>query len=118
MYVIEVSTLYVFDDKPTIAYYKDSLTLTTDISEAKKFKGKKEVDIVASKLSKSKSRTVKVIDVCTMELKILKGNFIEGERVTVSINGDIITRVVRYDSQAGDLSIVYKNKRYFYYEFY
>ena len=52
-----------------------------------------------------------------MELKIIEGDFIEGERVTVSIGGDVITRIVRWDSQAGDLSIVYKNRKYFYYEF-
>lgn len=52
-----------------------------------------------------------------MELKIIGGKFYEGERVTVSINGEVITRKVHYSRDAGDLYIVFKNDRYFYGEF-
>ncbi len=52
-----------------------------------------------------------------MELKILKGNFTEGEKVTVSINGKEINRKVHYSKEAGDLFIWFKNNKYFYYEF-
>lgn len=52
-----------------------------------------------------------------MELKILKGRFTEGEKVTVSINGIEISRKVHYSKEAGDLFIWFKNNRYFYCEF-
>lgn len=52
-----------------------------------------------------------------MELKIIKGNFIEGERVTLLIGEDKIERKVYYSKGAGDLYVMYKNNKYFYYEF-
>jgi hypothetical protein len=52
-----------------------------------------------------------------MKLRIIDGNFLEGERVIVSLNGNIISRVVHWDAQAKDLYIVYKNRKYFLYEF-
>lgn len=51
------------------------------------------------------------------KLLILNGNFIENEKVTVSIDNKTITRRVYYCSTAGDLYIWYKNNKYFYYEF-
>lgn len=51
------------------------------------------------------------------KLKILDGEFFEGQSVTVSIDGRIVQRKVRYSSTAGDLFIQYKNKMYFLYEF-
>lgn len=52
-----------------------------------------------------------------MELRIISGEFYEGKKVTVSINGDTVTRKVYYSRDAGDLYIVYQNDRYFYNEF-
>lgn len=52
-----------------------------------------------------------------MELKIVSGEFCEGKKVTVSINGNTVTRKVYYSKDAGDLYITYKNSRYFYSEF-
>ena len=49
--------------------------------------------------------------------KIVEGKFLEGEFVTVSINGAIAKRKVRYSREAGDLFITVKNSRYFYSEF-
>lgn len=51
------------------------------------------------------------------ELKIIEGNFCEGQFVTVSINGDVVKRKVYYSASAGDLYIRYKNSVYFLYEF-
>lgn len=51
------------------------------------------------------------------DLKLLDGEFYEGEMVTVSINGKTVTRKVHYDTQAGDLYIVCDNNRYFLSEF-
>ena len=51
------------------------------------------------------------------ELKVIDGNFYEGEFVTVSINDDVIRRKVYYSGTAGDLYIRYKNRMYFKYEF-
>lgn len=52
-----------------------------------------------------------------MELKIINGKFYEGERVTVAIDGKVITRRVYYSRDAGDLYILYKGAAYFYSEF-
>lgn len=49
---------------------------------------------------------------------IIDGNFIEGEYVTVNINGNIVKRKVYYSKDAGDLYVWCKNRRYFYCEFY
>lgn len=51
------------------------------------------------------------------ELKIIEGNFYEGEYVKVSINGAVVRRKVYYSGMAGDLYIRHKNKMYFLYEF-
>ncbi len=50
-------------------------------------------------------------------LKIVRGNFYEGEKVKVIVNDNEIERKVHYSASAGDLYIVYKNNKYFYYEF-
>jgi hypothetical protein len=52
-----------------------------------------------------------------MELKIIEGNFYQGEFVTVSVGGVKIKRKVHYSGMAGDLYIWYKNNMYFYSEF-
>ena len=49
--------------------------------------------------------------------EIVNGNFIEGEYVTVNINGNIVKRKVYYSKDAGDLYVWCKNRKYFYYEF-
>lgn len=51
------------------------------------------------------------------KLLIVKGHFLEGEKVTVSIEGDEVQRKVYYSKEAGDLFIWYKRNRYFYCEF-
>lgn len=52
-----------------------------------------------------------------MQMKIIKGNFIEGEYVSVIMfDGNTIRRKVYYDKTAGDLFIWYKGYKYFYYE--
>lgn len=50
-------------------------------------------------------------------MKILEGNFIENEKVVINLDNKVIRRKVYYDAQAGDLYIMYKNNKYFYYEF-
>ena len=49
--------------------------------------------------------------------KIVSGDFVEGGRVTVNVDGRIVSRKVRWDAEAKDLSVVVDNKRYFLYEF-
>ena len=49
--------------------------------------------------------------------EIIQGSFVEGEMVTVNIDGNIITRRVYWSGKMKDLSIVYKNARYGYSEF-
>ena len=49
--------------------------------------------------------------------EIIEGGFVEGEKVTVNIDGNIITRKVYWSGYTKDLYIVYKNARYFYCEF-
>ncbi len=50
--------------------------------------------------------------------KIVSGDFIEGGKVTVNIDGKIAQRRVYYSAAAGDLYITVNNMRYFYCEFY
>ena len=52
-------------------------------------------------------------EVVTME--IVKGRFLEGEKVTVKIDGIEVTRKVKYNRMDG-LYIIYKNRKYFEYE--
>ncbi len=49
--------------------------------------------------------------------EIIEGSFIEGEKVTVNIDGNIITRRVYWSGEMKDLYVVYKNARYGYSEF-
>lgn len=48
-------------------------------------------------------------------MKFIKGDMIEGGKVTVEIDGKQIERVVRYNHMDG-LYIMYQNKKYFEYE--
>ena len=48
-------------------------------------------------------------------MKLIKGNFYEGEVITVEINGQQVTRKVRCN-RADGLYIVYRNRKYFEYE--
>lgn len=48
-------------------------------------------------------------------MKHISGNFLEGENVTVEIDGKQITRKVKYNRSDG-LYIVYQNRKYFEYE--
>ena len=51
-------------------------------------------------------------------MKIIQtGRFIEGEYVTISIEGNEAKRKVYYDAAAGDLFIWFKGGKYFYCEF-
>ena len=49
----------------------------------------------------------------TSEFKIIDGSFIEGEKVTVEINGNRFTRRVYWDGFAKDLYITIKKYKYF-----
>lgn len=48
-------------------------------------------------------------------IKFIKGDMVEGGKVTLEINGKEVERVVRYNQTDG-LYIVYKNYKYFEYE--
>lgn len=48
-------------------------------------------------------------------IKFIKGDMIEGGKVTIEIDGKQIERVVRYNHMDG-LYIIYKNNKYFEYE--
>ena len=48
-------------------------------------------------------------------VEIVKGRFLEGENVTVKIDGIEVTRKVKYN-RADGLYIIYKNRKYFEYE--
>lgn len=48
-------------------------------------------------------------------MMLLSGNFYEGEMITVNIDGNIISRKVKYNNKDG-LYIMYKNKKRFEYE--
>ena len=48
-------------------------------------------------------------------MKKIKGEFFEGQTVTVEIDGQPVERKVRYNRPDG-LYIVYKNRKYFEYE--
>lgn len=58
-----------------------------------------------------------VEDVPKDELKIIDGQFYEGQYVWVSINGNVVKRKVYYSTMAGDLFVRYKNMMYFLCEF-
>ena len=49
--------------------------------------------------------------------EIIAGRFAEGERVTVNIDGNEVTRVVKYSGIAEDLYVTFKNAKYFACEF-
>lgn len=49
-------------------------------------------------------------------MKVIGGYFLENQSVTVEIDGKQIERKVRYNRVDG-LYIVYKNRKYFEYEF-
>ena len=48
-------------------------------------------------------------------MKFIKGDMIEGGKITIEIDGKQIERIVRYNHMDG-LYIVYKNRKYFEYE--
>lgn len=48
-------------------------------------------------------------------MKFIKGDMIEGGKVTVEINGKQIERIVKYNHMDG-LYIMYQNRKYFEYE--
>ena len=48
-------------------------------------------------------------------MKLLNGRFLEGEKITVEIDGKQIERKVKYNRMDG-LYIIYKNRKYFEYE--
>jgi hypothetical protein len=50
------------------------------------------------------------------QIEYIKGDLVENGRVTIEIDGKQIERVVRYNRTDG-LYIVYKNNKYFEYEF-
>lgn len=48
-------------------------------------------------------------------MKFIKGDMVQGGKVTVEIDGELIERVVKYNHADG-LYIMYKNRKYFEYE--
>ena len=54
-------------------------------------------------------------EVETVIMMLLSGNFYEGETITVSIDGNVISRKVKYSNKDG-LYIMYKNRKRFEYE--
>ena len=48
-------------------------------------------------------------------MEIVKGRFLEGEKVTVKIDGIEVIRKVKYN-RMDSLYIIYKNRKYFEYE--
>lgn len=48
-------------------------------------------------------------------MKFIKGDMIEGGKITVEINGKLIERIVKYNRMDG-LYIIYQNRKYFEYE--
>lgn len=54
-------------------------------------------------------------EVKTVIMMLLSGNFYEGETITVSIDGNVISRKVKYSNKDG-LYIMYKNRKQFEYE--
>lgn len=49
---------------------------------------------------------------------IIRGSFTEGNKVTVDINGNIITRKVFWSAEAKDLYITFNHAKYFLCEFF
>lgn len=49
-------------------------------------------------------------------MKVIDGYFLENQSVTIEIDGKQVERKVRYN-RADGLYIVYKNRKYFEYEF-
>lgn len=54
-------------------------------------------------------------EVKTVIMMLLSGNFYEGETITVNIDGNVISRKVKYNNKDG-LYIMYKNRKQFEYE--
>lgn len=49
-------------------------------------------------------------------MQIIKGRFLEGEKITIKIDGKHVERKIKYNRTDG-LYIVYQNRKYFEYEF-
>lgn len=49
-------------------------------------------------------------------MQIIKGRFLEGEKITIEIDGKQVERKIKYNRTDG-LYIVYQNRKYFEYEF-
>jgi hypothetical protein len=49
-------------------------------------------------------------------MTIIKGLFLEGEKITVRVGNDLIVRKVKYNKRDG-LYFIYQYKKYFEYEF-
>lgn len=49
-------------------------------------------------------------------MQIIKGRFLEGEKITIEIDGKQAERKIKYNRTDG-LYIVYQNRKYFEYEF-
>ena len=48
-------------------------------------------------------------------MRLIKGGFLEGEKITIEIDGKQVERKVKYNRMDG-LYIVYQNRKYFHYE--
>lgn len=59
----------------------------------------------------------KVIVKRVKKLEIIRGMFVEGEKVYVRVDNNIVVRRVYYSVEAGDLYIIYNSNKYFYYDF-
>lgn len=49
-------------------------------------------------------------------MQIIKGRFLESEKITIEIDGKQVERKIKYNRTDG-LYIVYQNRKYFEYEF-
>lgn len=81
--------------------------------------GKKdEFKAMAAEAGKSLNQyIIDCVEAQKKKLIIVEGHFLEGEKVTVSIDCDEVQRKVYYSKEAGDLFVLYKGNKYFYYEF-
>jgi len=50
-------------------------------------------------------------------MKTISGNWIEGSKVTVEVDGKVVTRRVRWSGRAKDLYVTVDNMEYYFCEF-
>ena len=97
------SIMYV--GKPTVVERKIGITKSIKRLVQESFTDPEEAEQEFERLTSEGAR------------QILEGNFTEGSEVTVNIDGDVITRKVRWSGQAKDLYVTKNGMKYFYCEF-